>query len=121
MALTLLSFFALAIAGFGVCQASTRLLEIPTNTLIKLGLGFFVAMAAVGFIVSQNWLPISRGSQSILLVSCCAAAVTALDFNRRSGLAPSAVMAPGFGTKHPSGERVPGEYLPAHVIYQDQR
>ena len=40
MALTLLSFFALAIAGFGVCQASTRLLELPTNALIKLGLGF---------------------------------------------------------------------------------
>ena len=70
MALTLLSFFALAIAGFGVCQASTRLLELPTNALIKLGLGFFVAMAAVSCIVSQNWLPISRVSQAILLVSC---------------------------------------------------
>ena len=96
MALTLLSFFALAIAGFGVCQASTRLLELPTNALIKLGLGFFVAMAAVSCIVSQNWLPISRVSQAILLVSCCAAAVTALDFNRGSRLAPSAVMPPGF-------------------------
>ena len=95
MALTLLSFFALAIAGFGVCQASTRLLELPTNALIKLGLGFFVAMAAVSCIVSQNWLPISRVSQAILLVSCCAAAVTALDFNRGSPLALSAVMPPG--------------------------
>ena len=95
MALTLLSFFALAIAGFGVCQASTRLLELPTNALIKLGLGFFVAMAAVSCIVSQNWLPISRVSQAILLVSCCAAAVTALDFNRGSRLALSAVMPPG--------------------------
>ena len=62
---SLLSFFALAIAGFGVCQASTRLLELPTNGLIKLGLGFFVAMAAVSCIVSQNWLPISRVSQAI--------------------------------------------------------
>ena len=95
MALTLLSFFALAIAGFGVCQASTRLLELPTNALIKLGLGFFVAMAAVSCIVSQNWLPISTVSQAILLVSCCAAAVTALDFNRGSRLALSAVMPPG--------------------------
>ena len=94
MALTLLSFFALAIAGFGVCQASTRLLELPTNGLIKLGLGFFVAMAAVSCIVSQNWLPISRVSQAILLVSCCAAAVTALGFNRGSRLALSAVMPP---------------------------
>ena len=94
MALTLLSFFALAIAGFGVCQASTRLLELPTNGLIKLGLGFFVAMAAVSCIVSQNWLPISRVSQAILLVSCGAAAVTALGFNRGSRLALSAVMPP---------------------------
>ena len=94
MAFTLLSFFALAIAGFGVCQASTRLLELPTNGLIKLGLGFFVAMAAVSCIVSQNWLPISRVSQAILLVSCCAAAVTALGFNRGSRLALSAVMPP---------------------------
>ena len=95
MALTLLSFFALAIAGFGVCQALTRQLELPTNALIKLGLGFFVAMAVVSCIVSQNWLPISRVSQAILLVSCCAAAVTALDFNRGSRLALSAVMPPG--------------------------
>ena len=46
MALTLLSFFTLAIAGFGVCQASTRRLELPTNALINFGLGFFVVMAA---------------------------------------------------------------------------
>ena len=94
MALTLLSFFALAIAGFGVCQALTRLLELPTNALIKLGLGFFVAMAAVSCIVSQNWLPISTVSQAILLMSCCAAAVTALDFNRGRTLSLSAVMPP---------------------------
>ena len=95
MALTLLSFFALAIAGFGVCQALTRQLELPTNALINLGLGFFVAMAAVSCIVSQNWLPISTVSQAILLMSCCAAAVTALDFNRGSRLALSAVMPAG--------------------------
>ena len=81
MALTVFSFFALAIAGFGVCQALTRQLELPTNALINLGLGFFVAMAVVSCIVSQNWLPISTVSQAIFLMSCCAAAVTALDFN----------------------------------------
>ena len=90
MALTLLSFFTLAIAGFGVCQASTRRLELPTDGLINLGLGFFVAMAVVSFIVSQNWLPISTVSQAILLVSCFAAAATALDFNQGSRLALSA-------------------------------
>ena len=92
MALTLLSFFALAIAGFGVCQASTRRLGLPADALINLGLGFFVAMAVVSFIVSQNWLPISTVSQAILLVSCCAAAATALDFKRGSHLSLSAVM-----------------------------
>ena len=95
MALTLLSFFALAIAGFGVCQASTRRLGLPAGALINLGLGFFVAMAAVSFIVSQNWLPISTVSRAILLVSCCAAAATALDFNRGSHLALSAVISLG--------------------------
>ena len=90
MALTLLTLFASAIAGFGVCQASTRRLGLPADALIYLGLGFFVAMAIVSFIVSQNWLPISTVSQAILLVSCCAAAVTALDFNLRSRLALSA-------------------------------
>jgi cbb3-type cytochrome oxidase subunit 3 len=90
MALTLLSFFALAIAGFGVCQVLTRRLELPTNALINLGLGFFLIMAGVSFIVSQSWLAISTVSQAILLVSCCAAAVTALDFNRGSRLALSA-------------------------------
>ena len=99
MALTLLSFFALAIAGFGVCQASTRRLGLPADALINLGLGFFVAMAAVSFIVSQNWLPISTVSQAILLVSCCAAAVTALDFNRGNRIALSAVMPLGSGLK----------------------
>ena len=92
MALTLLSFFALAIVGFGVCQASTRRLGLPADALINLGLGFFVTMAVVSFIVRQNWLPISTVSQAILLVSCCAAAATALDFNRGSRLALSAVM-----------------------------
>ena len=40
-----------------------------------------MAMAVVSCIVSQNWLPISTVSQAIFLMSCCAAAVTALDFN----------------------------------------
>ncbi|GIS02586.1 MAG: hypothetical protein CM15mP103_11370 [Gammaproteobacteria bacterium] len=92
MALTVFSFFALAIAGFGVCQALTRQLELPTNALINLGLGFFVAMAVVSCIVSQNWLPISTVSQAIFLMSCCAAAVTALDFNRGRTLSLSATM-----------------------------
>ena len=92
MVLTLLSFFALAIAGFGVCEASTRRLKLPTNALIILGIGFFVAIAVVVFIVSQSWLPISIVSQAILLVSCCAAAVTAVHFNRGSHLALSAGM-----------------------------
>ena len=65
MALTVFSFFTLAIAGFGVCQALTRQLELPTNALINLGLGFFVAMAVVSCIVSPNWLPISTVSQAI--------------------------------------------------------
>ena len=81
MALTLLSFFALTIAGFGVCQALARQLKLPTNAPINLGVGFFMAMAVVSCIVSQNWLPISTVSQAIFLMSCCAAAVTALDFN----------------------------------------
>ena len=76
MALTLLSFFALAIAGFGGCQALTRRMALPTNALINLGLGFFVAMAVVSLIVSQNWFALSAASQAILLVSCGAAAVT---------------------------------------------
>ena len=83
MALTLLSFFALAIAGFGVCQASTRRLKLPTDPMINLGLGFFVTMAVVSFIVSQNWFAISTVSQAILLVSCCAAAATALAIGPR--------------------------------------
>ena len=82
MALTLLSFFTLAIAGFGACQAFTRRLALPTNSLINLGLGFFVAMAVVSFLVSQNWLAISKVSQAILLMSCFAAAVAALDLYR---------------------------------------
>ncbi len=90
MALTVFSFFTLAIAGFGVCQALTRQLELPTNALINLGLGFFVAVAVVSCIVSQNWLPISTVSQAIFLMSCCAAAVTALDFNRGRTLSLSA-------------------------------
>ena len=68
MALTLMSFFSLAIAGFGVCQASTRRLGLPADALINLGAGFFVAMAGVSFIVSQSWLPISTVSQAILIV-----------------------------------------------------
>ena len=92
MALTLLSFFTLAIAGFGFCQASTRRLGLPDDALINLGLGFFAAMALVSFIISQNWLPISTVSRAILLVSCCAAAVTALYFNRESRLALTAVI-----------------------------
>ena len=28
---------------------------------------------------------------------------------------------PGFGTKHPGGERVPGEYLTTHIIEEAQR
>ena len=95
MALTVFSFLTLAIAGFGVCQALTRQLELPTNALINLGLGFFMAMAVVSCIVSQNWLPISTVSQAIFLMSCCAAAVTALDFNGGSRPALSAVMRMG--------------------------
>ena len=83
MALTLLSFFTLAIAGFGACQAFTRRLALPTNALINLGLGFFAAMAVVGFVVSQNWAALSTVSLAILLVSCCGAAVTAAGFIRR--------------------------------------
>ena len=95
MVLTLLSFFALAIAGFGVCEASTRRLKLPTNALINLGLGFFVATAVVGFIISHSWLPISTVSQAILLVSCLAAAITAVDFNQGSTLSLSAAMPRG--------------------------
>ena len=90
MALTLLSFFALAIAGFGGCQALTRRMALPTNALINLGLGFFVAMAVVSLIVSQNWFALSAASQAILLVSCGAAAVTALGFIREGPLLQSA-------------------------------
>ena len=53
MALTLLSFCALAIAGFGFCHASARRIDVTTNAFIHLGLGFFVAVAATGFMVSQ--------------------------------------------------------------------
>ena len=54
MALTLLSFFALAIAGFGGCQALTRRMALPTNALINLGLGFFVAMALVCAVCGES-------------------------------------------------------------------
>ena len=84
MALTLLSFFALAIAGFGGCQSLTRRMELPTNALIDLGLGFFAAMAVVGFVVSRNWFAVSSVSHTILLISCCGAAVTAVGFIRGS-------------------------------------
>ena len=83
MALTLLSFFTLAIAGFGACQAFSRRLALPTNALINLGLGFFAAMAVVGFVMSQNWAALSTVSLAILLASCCGAAVTAAGFIRR--------------------------------------
>jgi|GEM_PF-1810841 len=94
MALTLLSFCALAFAGFGLCQALTRRLALPTNALINLGLGFFVAMAVVSLIVSQDWFAISVASQIILVVSCCAAAATAVAVNRRNSLSLSAAMPP---------------------------
>ncbi|MCH1611045.1 MAG: hypothetical protein L7S53_07040, partial [Luminiphilus sp.] len=90
MTLTLLSFCALAFTGFGLCQALTRRLAYPTNTRINLGLGVFVAMASVSLIVSQNWFALSAVSQAILLISCCAAAVTALGFHRGSSLSLSA-------------------------------
>ena len=90
MALTFLSFCALAFTGFGLCQALTRRLALPTKTLINLGLGFFVAMAVVGLIVSQNWFALSAVSQAILVVSCCMAAITALGFVRGSPLFQSA-------------------------------
>ncbi|MCH1609948.1 MAG: hypothetical protein L7S53_01430, partial [Luminiphilus sp.] len=90
MALTLLSFCALAFTGFGLCQALARRLAYPTNTLVNLGLGFFVSMAVVSLIVSQNWVALSAASQAILLVSCGAAAVTALGFIREGPLLQSA-------------------------------
>jgi hypothetical protein len=90
MALTFLSFCALAFTGFGLCEALTRRLALPANTLINLGLGFFVAMAVVGLIVSQNWFALSAVSQAILVVSCCMAAITALGFVRGSPLFQSA-------------------------------
>jgi hypothetical protein len=86
MALTLLSFCALAFTGFGLCQALTRRLALPPNTLINLGLGFFVAMAVVSLTVNQNWFALSAVSQVTLLVSCCTAAVTAFGFIRGSSL-----------------------------------
>ena len=78
MALTLLSFCALAIAGFGFCHAVARRIDVTTNAFIHVGLGFFVAVAATGFMVSQAGLPISVVSQAILWVSCGAAAFAAV-------------------------------------------
>ena len=92
MALTLLSFCALAIAGFGFCHAVARRIDVTTNAFIHVGLGFFVAVAATGFMVSQAGLPISVVSQAILWVSCGAAAFAAVVLIRGRSPTPSAGM-----------------------------
>ena len=92
MALTLLSFCALAIAGFGFCHALARRIDVTTNAFIHLGLGFFAAVAATGFVVSQAGLAISVVSQAILWVSCGAAAFTAVVLIRGRSPTPSARM-----------------------------
>ena len=92
MALTLLSFCALAIAGFGFCHALARRIDVTTNAFIHLGLGFFAAVAATGFVVSQAGLAISVVSQAILWVSCGAAAFTAVVLIRGRSPTPSAGM-----------------------------
>ena len=92
MALTVLSFCALTIAGFGFCHALARRIDVTTNAFIHLGLGFFVAVAATGFMVNQAGLPISVVSQAILWVSCGAAALTAVKLIRGRSPTPSAGM-----------------------------
>jgi hypothetical protein len=73
-----LGFCTFAIAVFGFCHALVRRIDMTTNAFVHLGLGFFIAVSAAGFIVRQARLPISVVSQAILWMSCGAAAFTAL-------------------------------------------
>lgn len=82
MALSLLSFIAITIAGFGAFHASARRAGLHTNTWINLGLGFLIAVASVGLLMKHSWLPLSVMSHAILLISCCAAALTIFLLNR---------------------------------------
>ena len=69
MALSLLSFIAITIAGFGAFHASARRAGLHTNTWINLGLGFLIAVASVGLLMKRSWLPLSVMSHAILLIS----------------------------------------------------
>ena len=82
MALSLLSFIAITIAGFGAFHASARRAGLHTDTWINLGLGFLIAVASVGLLMKHSWLPLSVMSHAILLISCCAAALTIFLLNR---------------------------------------
>ena len=78
MALSLLSFFALAVSGLGLCHGVARRTALDSNLWVELGLGFFCITAAVGHILSMAWLPISQASLLIAFFSGVTAVLAAL-------------------------------------------
>ena len=78
MALSLLSFFALAVSGLGLCHGLARRTGLDSNLWVELGLGYFCVTAAVGCILSMAWLPISQASLLIVFFSGFTAVLAAV-------------------------------------------
>jgi hypothetical protein len=78
MALSLLSFFVLAVSGLGLCHGLARRTGLHSNLWVELGLGFFCVTAAVGYFLSMAWLPISQASLLIVFFSGFTAVLAAL-------------------------------------------
>jgi len=90
MILSLLSFLALTVSGMGCCRVIARRANTTLNIAIELGIGFFIAAAATGLILTHSWLGVSQTSYIILIVSCVAAASTILFFRAHRTIADKA-------------------------------
>ena len=62
MAMSFLALLSLTVCGYGLCHRAASRYPLASNSLIEVGLGFFVAAAAVGAILSVSWGSISQSS-----------------------------------------------------------
>ena len=62
MAISFLALLSLAVCGYGLCHRAASRYPLTSNSLIEVGLGFFVAAAAVSAVLSASWASISKSS-----------------------------------------------------------
>ena len=69
MAMSFLALLSLTVCGYGLCHRAASRYPLASNSLIEVGLGFFVAAAAVGAVLSVSWASISQSSVALAGIS----------------------------------------------------